>query len=341
MDRTRHLVTVSVIIPVYNGAAFVGSALASVFSQTRPADEVIVVDDASTDDSAAVVEAIARKAPLPIRLIRLAVNSGGPAKPMNCGIEAARGEFIAVLDQDDVFLPRRLELLVPVMQTDPDLSFVFSLVGRIGAPGRLGIGGLPAQQLRRLTAQLPQGISYKRLSGSAALRMMVAHGNLPIGYPGLLFRRSAWEKKGGLDQTLRVCSDYDMVCWLCSQGPVAFVPRTLSLRCFHGGNLSLSSLEGWIEAVRVIRRYAPCAWPTSHAASFQADLRRHFLWMLVGAGLVGRHGAGTRLLWSAVDEWGLSRDSVLTAAKLLFTWDSGGTSCGEVHILSRKRSRHG
>src|SRR5262245_23883515 len=100
--------SISVVIPTYDGEAFVGAALASAQSQTRLPMEIIVVDDASTDRTVHLVEEMAGRTTLPVRLIRLPQNSGGPAHPMNVGIAEARGDLIAVLDQDDVFLPNRL-----------------------------------------------------------------------------------------------------------------------------------------------------------------------------------------------------------------------------------------
>jgi len=307
-----------VVIPVYNGAAFVGAAMASVFGQTEPPRELIVVDDASTDDSAALVEAVARTAPRPMRLIRRANNSGGPARPMNQGITAARGEFVAVLDQDDVFLPRRLETFASVLRAHPDVALAFGPPGQLGDPARLGIGGLPRRKLRQLRNAARPGHCLL-FDGSQALRMMVAFGNLAVGYPGFLFRRADWERKGGLDEGLRVASDYDFACWLCARGRVAFVPRILFLRRPHGG-LSVTSLDGWIELARVLRRYAPraCAGAPDPPA-FRERLRTHFLWVLVGAGLAGRHAEAFSLLGSALREWGVTPEAMLTGAKLLFT----------------------
>jgi hypothetical protein len=236
---------------------------------------------------------------------------------MNQGIAAARGELIAVLDQDDVFLPRRLETFAGVLRSRPDVAFAFGPPGQFGAPGRLGIGGLPRIALRQLRSAARPG-GRLLLDGGQALRLLGAFGNLPVGYPGFLFRRADWERKGGLDEGLRVASDYDFACWLCSRGRVAFVPRVLFLRRPQG--LSASSPDGWIDLARVVRRYAPRAYAAGgNRAAFRRRLRRHFLWLLVGAGLVGRHAEALALLGAAVRDWGASPDALLTATKLLYT----------------------
>ena len=120
---------VSVIIPAYNGSAYIEEALASVFAQTLRPAEVIVVDDCSKDGTAALVERIAQSAPAAVRLIRQAKNSGGPALPINVGVAAASGEFVTVLDQDDAFLPNRIEATLRVFAHCPDLSVAFSCCG--------------------------------------------------------------------------------------------------------------------------------------------------------------------------------------------------------------------
>jgi succinoglycan biosynthesis protein ExoO len=103
-------VEISVVIPVFNGADSIVRAIASVQAQTRRDLEIIVVDDFSTDDSCAIVDAIAQQDPR-VRLIRSAAN-GGPSAARNLGFAAARGQWIAILDGDDAYLPDRLEALV-------------------------------------------------------------------------------------------------------------------------------------------------------------------------------------------------------------------------------------
>src|SRR5579875_23336 len=94
---------VSVIMPAFNAARSVAWAISSALEQTVADIEVLVIDDASTDLTAAVVEEIAARDPR-VRLIRNPVN-GGPGVARNFGLDAARGEWVALLDADDAFLP--------------------------------------------------------------------------------------------------------------------------------------------------------------------------------------------------------------------------------------------
>jgi succinoglycan biosynthesis protein ExoO len=102
--------TVTVLIAAYNAAGFVGRAIASALAQSLAPLEVLVVDDASTDDTGAVVQQLAA-ADCRIRLITLQRN-GGPSAARNAGLDAARGEWIAVLDADDAFMPQRLQRML-------------------------------------------------------------------------------------------------------------------------------------------------------------------------------------------------------------------------------------
>src|SRR5919197_5607580 len=103
----------SVIIPAYQAASTVGDAVSSALAQTYPAHEVIVVDDGSTDDLAGALSTFAGR----IRLIRK--ENGGAASARNAGVAAAEGEFVAFLDADDVYGPRRLEVLGELVAAPP------------------------------------------------------------------------------------------------------------------------------------------------------------------------------------------------------------------------------
>ncbi|MDM0064243.1 glycosyltransferase family 2 protein [Variovorax sp. J22G21] len=99
----------SVVIPCFNAVAYVGAAIESVLQQSWSAVEILVVDDKSTDETAQVVTAIATR-DARVRLIQLSRNHGAPAVPRNVGVAAGRGEWVAFLDADDLWHPRKLEL---------------------------------------------------------------------------------------------------------------------------------------------------------------------------------------------------------------------------------------
>lgn len=112
MNQGSALVTV--VIPCFNAQGFIEATLSSVLAQTYPHFEVIVVDDKSTDQSREVVGRImARDAR--VKLIEMRQNAGAPARPRNIGIAAAQGEWIALLDADDIWHPRKLEIQMALL----------------------------------------------------------------------------------------------------------------------------------------------------------------------------------------------------------------------------------
>lgn len=106
--------SVTVLIAAYNAAPFIHRAIQSALAQDPSPLEVLVVDDRSTDDTAAVVEEMARSEPR-VRVLRLATNVG-PSGARNAGLDAARGDWVAVLDADDAYSAGRLSALLATAQ---------------------------------------------------------------------------------------------------------------------------------------------------------------------------------------------------------------------------------
>ena len=110
--------TVSVIIPVYNGERFLAEAIQSVLDQTLPPDEIIVVDDGSTDRSAVIVTQLKATSQVPIQLIQQ--GNQGPASARNVGLQLATGSFIAFQDADDIWAADKLVIQVALLWRYPN-----------------------------------------------------------------------------------------------------------------------------------------------------------------------------------------------------------------------------
>lgn len=134
---------VSIVTPVHNGAAFIRETIASVQAQTMGDWELLVVDDASEDGSAMIIDELAAQDSR-IRVFRLESN-GGAAVARNTAIEAARGRFIAFLDGDDLWLPHKLDRQLAFMR-DNDAAFSYAAYERVDENGRyLSPVGVPAR----------------------------------------------------------------------------------------------------------------------------------------------------------------------------------------------------
>jgi glycosyltransferase involved in cell wall biosynthesis len=128
---------ITAVIPLYNGAAFIEEALESIFAQTLPAREIIVVNDGSTDDGAgvAIVERLAKTHPITL----IHKPNGGQSSARNLGAERAKTELFALLDQDDIWYPNHLEELVKpfLEQSSPAVGWVYSNLDEIDEFGHL------------------------------------------------------------------------------------------------------------------------------------------------------------------------------------------------------------
>jgi glycosyltransferase involved in cell wall biosynthesis len=119
---------VSVIVPVYNTDRYVAESIDSVLTQTRPADEVIVVDDGSTDRTPAILAGFGS------RIIALRQEHLGVSAALNTGLARATGDYLAFNDADDVWMPEKLEQQCERLSKDPDLEAVFCQVRQFVSP---------------------------------------------------------------------------------------------------------------------------------------------------------------------------------------------------------------
>ncbi len=125
------MTAISVVIPVYNGARYLRETLDSVRWQTRQPDEIIVVDDGSTDDTPEILQAETG-----IQVIRQENQGAGAAR--NRGIQHATGELIAFLDADDIWLPEKLEIQARELETNPTTGYILCGILEFHSPDMSG-----------------------------------------------------------------------------------------------------------------------------------------------------------------------------------------------------------
>lgn len=217
--------TVSVIIPVYNGAAFVADAIGSVIAQLHHhALEVIVVDDGSTDDSAAAAEGCRTGCgPVALRVERRA--NGGPAAARNTGLSLVRGSVVAFLDADDLYLPGKFERQLSRLEAWPDREIVIGRREYVALDGHV--------------AALPPGTQE--------------HLALQLGCS--LFRREVFDRVGGFDETFRICDDWDWFMRARELGVALLLHDDLVLhQRLHGHNITRDREQGARETMLVMRR---------------------------------------------------------------------------------------
>ncbi|MGI8927592.1 MAG: glycosyltransferase family 2 protein [Tepidiformaceae bacterium] len=203
--------SVSVVIPVYNGERFLAEAIESACWQTHRPKETIVVDDGSTDGSAAITRAWPG-----VRCISQA--NAGLATARNTGIEAASGDFVALLDADDIWTPDKLALQLEALAAAPDAGYASSWHRDFFEPGE------------------PVNSSYRTHLGDEP------SGGLPSSW---LVRRETFPRVGLFDPAFEMAEDAD---WHLratdADVPPVLVREVLVLRRRHDSNLSWDFTRG-------------------------------------------------------------------------------------------------
>jgi len=204
---------VSAVIPTYNYGRFVGRAIDSVLAQTYAPLECIVVDDGSTDDTPRVLAAYGER----IRAIRQ--ENRGLSGARNAGIAAARGSYIALLDADDAWKPRKIARQVATIEGAPDVGVVgcaYEVTDEVHAPRAVGlrpsVPELPGR-LRRIALRE----SWVEASGS-----------------GALVPRRVLDEVGPFDEGLRAAEDWDMWLRIAARYRIVNLPEVLVSISQHG-----------------------------------------------------------------------------------------------------------
>ena len=207
---------VSIGLPVYNGSRYLGEAITSVLAQTEPDFELIVADNASTDDSASIAERYAREDPR-IRLVRHPTNIGGH-RNFRFTLAEATGEFFKWAAHDDLLAPTFLEETLGEFRQKPDLSLVFCDMAVIDEEGALQttltmrydyMGPSPYQRFRQFFGETLRG---EQVFGLTRTDLIRSTGQLADA-PG---------------------SDVTLVAELLLRGPMSLVAKPLFLNRDHG-----------------------------------------------------------------------------------------------------------
>jgi glycosyltransferase involved in cell wall biosynthesis len=196
---------VSVVIAAYNAEAYIGEAIESVLGQTVPPDEVIVIDDGSTDGTRGILDSFSD------RIVVLTQANSGQAVAVNKGLALARGELIGFCDADDLWTPRKLELQLALLERDSEVEAAFGKVQQFVSPD------VPDEHRVRLTPAVE-----------------IMPGELK---QCMLIHRAALDRAGPFDETLPATF---FIAWLgrAKQGglKIAHVDDIVVRRRLHLGN---------------------------------------------------------------------------------------------------------
>ncbi|MBF2046913.1 MAG: glycosyltransferase [Elainella sp. C42_A2020_010] len=209
---------VSIIIPAYNGERFITKALDSILAQTYSNYEIIVVNDGSTDQTAAVLQ------PYRDRILYIEQANQGVAAARNRGMALAQGELIAFLDQDDVLLPDKLAVQVECVAQHPEIGIVHSGWRLVDAEGNP-------------LADIEPWHEAPQLDLAGWLKRM------PVLLSAMMFRHSWLKRVGEFDSQFKQACDVEIVQRLIMLGcQTAWVPQVTVLYRQHDQNDSLNTL---------------------------------------------------------------------------------------------------
>jgi len=211
------MASVSVVIPAFNRASLLERALDSVLGQTLPADEIIIVDDGSTDNTGSMLKSLHPE----LNLIQQ--DNQGVSAARNAGISAAGHEWIALLDSDDVWHENKLERQITALKNAPEYLICHS--------DEIWVrNGVRVNQMNK----------HKKTGG------YIFQHCLPlcaISPSATLIHRSLFEAIGLFDEDLPACEDYDLWLRICSRYPVLYIDETLITK--YGGHDDQLSRQYW------------------------------------------------------------------------------------------------
>ena len=212
---------ISVIIPCYNQAHFLGEAIESVVAQSYPHFEIVVVDDGGTDKTAEV----AGQYP---GILYVRQTNQGVAAARNAGLAESRGSHVVFLDADDRLLPNALEVGLAGFEAHPECAMVSGHHHQIGTDGSL---------LRKVPYPCVDREYYAEFLRRNYLAMPAT----------VMYRRSIFEALGGFDASVNPCSDYELYLRIARQHPIHCQNQLIAEYRQHGGNMTRNStlmLEG-------------------------------------------------------------------------------------------------
>ena len=274
---------VSVVIPTYKHAGLVPETLASVFAQTLEDVEVIVVNDGSPDDTAAVLRPLAEAG----RIRYVEQPNAGQAAARNRGIEMATGEFVALLDDDDLWPADKLAWQVALLRSRPEAVLCYGGYETFG------------------TQAVPCWPDFDAPDGRVRDAFLTYNH---IRSPGqTLIRAASLREVGGFDATIWGADDWDLYLRLAGRGEFAFAPRCALRYRAHDANASQDWRRMYVNARRVHRKHLR-RLPTPGSARLwwagrtfvQRFVSREFLDRARAAGSRGERAAAAAAVGSAL-----------------------------------------
>lgn len=226
----------SVVMPVFNHEKFVGEAIESVLNQTYKNLELIIIDDGSSDGSINIIKSYEKDS----RIKFIAQENAGAHNAINRGLGISNGEYLAIINSDDVFEINRFEIMINEMNSDSSLGFLCSYITIIDDHGKkLGVKE-GWHNMEPWLVPHPE-LSYKTKDDFALNLLMT---NFTSTTSNFLFRRSVYEINGGM-RNLRFAHDWDFALRIAQNTKCKIIEKPLMRYRVHGNN-TISSNRKWM-----------------------------------------------------------------------------------------------
>jgi len=222
---------VSIVVATYNMAAYLPLALRSALDQTYGNVEVLVVDDGSQDDTRGVMAPFLGD----LRVRYLVQENRGQAVAKNHGIREARGEYIAFLDADDIWVPEKLEQQMPLFFQSGSVGVVYSRLAYMDETGK---------ELSLADNQLFRG----RVSGPLLVRNFIGFGTSVV-------RKECFDRLGRFDEAMRMGIDYDLWLRFSTQYEFDYVDHPLLLYRVWSGQMSNNCKSRYLSGIAIMERF--------------------------------------------------------------------------------------
>ncbi|HEV8539687.1 MAG TPA: glycosyltransferase [Nitrospiraceae bacterium] len=280
---------ISVVIPAYNGASrYLEQAIGSVLAQTFPDRELIVVDDASTDETSRIVLRFPQA-----RYFRRAEN-GGQAAARNDGARRAQGTYLAFLDQDDLWEPILLQETLAVLEAHPEAAAVHCDGYQVNGGNRI--------------------LEYDGAMKHRASITQMLRGGHDVATSGCLFRKTCFDAVGGYDEHLTIWEDIDLAIRLYQRFRILHLAKPLYRHRLYDHNASrdIPSQRALLARERFLGKHGPFCKPGSAEkralardwSAYYADLGKSLQWE-------GRVDEARRAFWLSVRHQPFNRKAIL------------------------------
>ena len=237
---------VSVIIPTYNCAQYITEAVESVLNQTYKDFEIIVVDDGSTDNTKEVIKPYLNK----IKYIYQ--QNSGPSAARNRGIKEAKGEYIAFLDADDIWLAQKLELQIKFMEKEKEVGLIFSDMILFNEKGIIKNSFLKEKLFFNKLSIKPLSSTEKVIYDNV-FNALLQENFIPTNT--VIVKKECFNKVGFFDKTLFSVEDRDMWLRIGLFYDIGFINFPLVLTRFHETNISANQELALKSRLKVMKKF--------------------------------------------------------------------------------------